>query len=90
MNKEMMTDLKSKYDQKALDILLHMTLEDKVDLMGGKISKFRLVWDMMVKGHYNPVPYPAALAWELEHMVYQAYIGTSSRPDDLIRGSFSL
>ena len=59
LNKEMMTNLKEYYDQKALDILLHMTLEEKVDLMGGEISMFRLVWDMMVNGHYNPVPYPA-------------------------------
>jgi beta-glucosidase len=33
---------------------------------------------------------PATASWELERMVYQAYIGCSSRPADLLDGFFAL
>jgi beta-glucosidase len=59
MNKEVSDHLSAQYDQKALDIIDKMTLGEKVGLMGGDISRFRLIWDLMVLGHYNNVPYPA-------------------------------
>ena len=33
---------------------------------------------------------PKTAAFELEHMTYEAYIGTSSSEEDLFSGSFSL
>jgi beta-glucosidase len=33
---------------------------------------------------------PERKAWELEHMTYQAYVGTSSRMEDLLAGTFTL
>jgi len=59
MNKAQMNQLKTTYDQKALELIRQMSLEEKVNLMGGDISLFRLFWDMIVFGHYNKAPYPA-------------------------------
>lgn len=59
MNVTEMINLKAGYDKKALELIRQMTLDEKVSLMGGDISRFRLIWDLMVLGHYNKVPYPA-------------------------------
>lgn len=34
--------------------------------------------------------HPETGSWELEEMIYQGYIGTSSRDTDLLKGTFSL
>jgi beta-glucosidase len=48
-----------KYDQKAREIVRQMTLDEKIKLMGGKVSMARMLYDFTFGGGYNSKPYPA-------------------------------
>lgn len=53
-------DYRMKYDQKAKELVSKMTLEQKVFLMGGKVSLEACMEDLMRDGaHYNWYPYGA-------------------------------
>jgi beta-glucosidase len=58
----------------------------KVGLVPGETKRIVIGCPIDKLRWYNP----ETGSWELERMVYQAHIGTSSRPEDLLSGTFSL
>lgn len=58
----------------------------RVGLKPGESRRVRIVCPVDKLKWYNPT----SAAFELEHMTYQAYIGTSSAQEDLLGGSFIL
>lgn len=54
MDKKEIITLKEQYDKKADEIIAQMSLEEKIDLMGGNIRLLRLFSEC-----YNQNPYPA-------------------------------
>jgi beta-glucosidase len=58
----------------------------RVNLRPGESKKVVIECPIEKLKWYNP----KTAAFELEHMTYEAYIGTSSDPKDLIKGSFTL
>lgn len=59
---------------------------ERVGLKPGESRRVRIVCPVDKLKWYNPT----SAAFELEHMAYQAYIGTSSAQEDLLGGSFIL
>jgi beta-glucosidase len=58
----------------------------RVTLQPGEIRRVAIACPVDQLRWYNP----ATSSWELEAMEYQAYIGCSSRDEDLLKGTFSL
>ncbi|NLO48972.1 MAG: glycosyl hydrolase [Clostridiales bacterium] len=58
----------------------------RVRLNPGESKKVKIECPTEKLKWYNP----KTAAFELEHMIYEAYIGTSSDPKDLIKGCFTL
>jgi len=58
----------------------------KVGLKPGETREVVIACPVDRLGWYNP----ETRSWEMERMVYQAYIGTSSRAEDLLSGTLSL
>ncbi|MCD6291314.1 MAG: glycoside hydrolase family 3 C-terminal domain-containing protein, partial [Anaerolineae bacterium] len=58
----------------------------RVTLQPGETRRVTITCPVEKLRWYNP----EASSWELEHMEYQAYIGFSSREQDLLHGTFSL
>ena len=58
----------------------------KVGLKPGETKEAAITCPVEKLRWYNP----GTGSWELETMTYQAYIGTSSRAEDLLGGTFSL
>ncbi len=58
----------------------------RVSLQPGETRRVTMACPLEKLRWYNA----EAGAWELEHMTYQAYVGSSSRAEDLLPGEFSL
>jgi beta-glucosidase len=58
----------------------------RVTLQPGEVNRVVIACPIQKLSWYNP----ATSSWELENMEYQAYIGSSSRDEDLLKGTFSL
>ena len=56
------------------------------DIGAGESKKVSIVCPVKELAWYNP----QTGDWEVEKMVYEGYIGTSSSERDLLRGSFTL
>jgi beta-glucosidase len=58
----------------------------RVSVPAGESRTVKMACPLVSLRWYNP----EHMAWELERMTYQAYIGTSSRAEDLLAGTFTL
>jgi beta-glucosidase len=58
----------------------------RISLQPGELKRVEISCPVDRLRWYNP----ATSTWELERMIYQAYIGSSSRDEDLLKGDFSL